>query len=211
MKLGIIGTGNISKALCTALTHKGYNVMVGGRNLDSARAIAGEMDHFATGGTIANAVHYGEIIFLAVPYKAVEEVLRNTDSFRGKIVVDCTNPVIFGEYPELAIGHSTSAAEQIAKMLPEAKVIKAYNTAMAKQIENGPYFGANDGTMFYCGDDEDAKASLHKIIAATGFEPRDCGPLHSARLLEPLAVLMMRMAFSQGMGDEVAIKLLTRE
>lgn len=211
MKLGIIGTGKISKALCTALTHKGYRVMVGGRNLNEAKSIAGSMDHFATGGSIANAVHYGEIVFLAVPYKAIEEVLRNTDSFRGKIVVDCSNPVVFGEYPELAIGHTTSAAEQIAKMLPEAKVIKAYNTSIAKQIENGPYFGANDGTMFYCGDDAEAKKSLHKIIAATGFEPVDCGPLHSARLLEPLAVLMMRLAFSEGKGEEIAIKLLTRE
>ena len=211
MKLGIIGTGSISKALCTALTHKGYSVMVGGRNLDSAREIAGAMDHFASAGSIANAVHYGEVIFLAVPYKAVEEVLRNTDSYRGKIVVDCTNPVVFTEYPELAIGHTTSAAEQISKMIPEAKVIKAFNTAMAKQIENGPYFGPNDGSMFYCGDDEDAKASVHKIITATGFQPIDCGPLHSARLLEPLAVLMMRMGFSQGMGDEIAIKLLSRE
>lgn len=211
MKLGIIGTGKVSKALCTALTRKGYRVMVGGRDLGAANEIAGSMDHFATGGTIANAIHYGEIIFLAVPYKAMEEVLRSTDSFSGKIVVDCTNPVIFAEYPELAIGHTTSAAEQIAKMIPEAKVLKAYNTAVSKQIENGPYFGANDGTMFYCGDDAEAKASLHRIIEATGFEPVDCGPLHSARLLEPLAVMMMRLAFSQNMGDEIAIKLLTRE
>lgn len=211
MKLGIIGTGKISKALCTALTHKGYRVMVGGRSLEAARGIAGAMDHFATGGTIANAVHYGEIIFLAIPYASIEEVLRNTDSFRGKIVVDCTNPVVFDEYPELAIGHSTSAAEQIAKMLPEAKVIKAYNTAFAKQIQNGPFFGANDGTMLYCGDDEAAKTSVHKLIEASGFEPVDCGPLHSARLLEPMAVLLMRLNKNQGMGDEIAWKLLTRQ
>ena len=208
MKLGIIGTGKLAKALCTAFTKKGYRVMVGGRDLAKANAIAGEMEHFAVGGTIANAIHYGEIVFIAVPYKSVEEVLRSTDTFRGKIVVDCTNPVIFNDIPELAIGHTTSAAEQIARMIPEAKVVKAYNTAPTELVEQGPYFGPHDASMFYCGDDEEAKASVRKIIADSGFDPVDCGPLSSARLLEPMAVLVIRQSMS--MGREIAFKLLRR-
>ncbi|MCB0853415.1 MAG: NAD(P)-binding domain-containing protein [Bacteroidetes bacterium] len=211
MKLGIIGTGNIGIALGKALTKKGFRVMFGSRSVAKANQAAGEMEHNADGGTIANAVHFGEIVFLAVPYKSIEEVLRNSDSFNGKIVVDCTNPVIFGEYPELAIGHTTSAAEQIAKMIPEAKVVKAFNTAFSNHIANGPYFGPNDGSMFFCGDDAQAKAAVAKVIEATGFEPVDCGPLSSARMLEPMAVLIIRLGNNMGMGNEIAFKLLTRE
>lgn len=211
MKLGIIGTGNIGKSLGKALTKKGYRVMFGSRSIASANEAAGEMEHNADGGSISSAIHFGEIVFLAVPYKAIEEVLRKGDSFKDKVVVDCSNPVVFGEYAELAIGHTTSAAEQIAKMIPDAKVVKAYNTAFSNHIENGPYFGPNDGSMFYCGDDDEAKSAVSNLITATGFEPVDCGPLSSARLLEPMAVLMMRLGINLGMGNEIALKLLSRD
>ncbi|MDX2246905.1 MAG: NADPH-dependent F420 reductase [Bacteroidia bacterium] len=211
MKVGIIGTGKIGLSLGKALTRKGYKVMFASQSLASANEAAGQMEHNATGGSVANAIHYGEIVFLAVPYKSVEEVLRNTDSYRGKIVVDCTNPVIMGNPAELAIGFTTSAAEQIARMIPEAKVIKAYNTAFAHHIADGPYFGPNDASMFFCGDDAAAKASVARLIEATGFEPVDCGPLSSARLLEPMAVLIIRLGYNLGMGSEIAFKLLKRD
>lgn len=210
MKLGIIGTGRIGRALCKSLTHKGYHVMVGSRTPQKAMDLAGEMDHFAQGGTIANAIHYGEVIFLAVPYKAVDDIVRNIDSFRGKIVVDCTNPLIFGQQVELALGHTTSAAEQIAGMIPEATVVKAFNTAFAEHIANGPYFGPVDGSMFYCGDDPAAKAAVCNIIADTGFDPVDCGPLDSARFLEPMAALIVRLGMNSEEGREICFKLLSR-
>lgn len=209
MKVGILGTGKIAAGLGKALTKKGYRIMFGSRELAKAQALAGEMEHFGEGGSIANAIHYGEIIILAIPYKAIEETLRNTDSFRGKVVVDCTNPLIFGDNAELAIGHTTSAAEQIARMIPEAKIVKAFNTAYAHHIANGPYFGPNDASMFYCGDDEGAKASVAKLIEAAGFEPVDCGPLDSARLLEPMAALLVRLGKTH--GTEIAFKLLSRD
>ncbi|RMG62550.1 MAG: hypothetical protein D6722_18375 [Bacteroidetes bacterium] len=211
MKLGIIGTGNVGAALCKSLTRKGYRVMIGSRSLEKATALAGQMEHYAQGGTIANAIHFGEIIILAIPYKAVEETLRNTDSLRGKIIIDCTNPFIFGEKVELALGHTTSAAEQIQRMVPEARVVKAFNTATARQMEHGPFFGPSDGSMFYCGDDADAKSAVAKLIEATGFIPIDCGALENARLLEPMALMLVRLAFTQGMGDDIAFKLLTRD
>lgn len=210
MKIGILGTGNLATALGKALTHKGYRVMFGGRDLAKANAAAGQMEHYAQGGTLANAIHYGEILFLAVPYKALESVLRTTDTYRGKIVVDCTNPLIPGEFMDIALGHTTSAAEQIAQMIPEAKVIKAYNTAYVELIADGPYFGAHDASMFYCGDDAEAKEAVAKVIAATGFEPVDCGPLSSARMLEPMAALLIRLGINMGMGREIAFKLLSR-
>ncbi len=211
MKIGIIGTGNVAKGLGKSLTHHGYHVMFGSRDPQKANALAGEMEHFAQGGTVANTIHYGEIVIIAVPYKAVEATLRNIDTFRDKVIVDCTNPIIFGEMAELAIGHTTSAAEQIAKMVPGAQVVKAFNTSFANHMENGPYFGPHDASMFYCGDDEEAKEAVCKLIEAVGFEPVDCGPLDSARMLEPMAALIIRLGYNLGMGNEIAFKLLKRD
>ncbi|MEL6698149.1 MAG: NADPH-dependent F420 reductase [Bacteroidota bacterium] len=211
MKIGIVGTGNIARSLTKVLTHKGYRVFVGGRDTQKARALAGEMDHFAEGGSITNALHYGEIVVLAVPYSAVPQVMGSVDAYRGKVIVDCTNALIWNDgMVNLAIGHTTSAAEQIAKMYPDARVVKAFNTSFFELIENGPYFGPHDASMFYCGDDEEAKDSVKRLIEAAGFEPVDCGPLDSARLLEPMAALMIRLGLGMEHGREIAFKLLKR-
>ncbi len=213
MKIGIIGTGNVAKALTTALTRAGYRVMVGSRSLEKSQALAGEMERFAQGGTIASTIHYGEMVLLAVPYKAVSDVLRHIDTYRGKIVVDCTNPLAPQDdgHLGLAMGHSTSAAEQIAAMIPEARVVKAFNTAFAELMEQGPYFGPVDGSMFYCGDDQEAKDHVAKLIAATGFEPVDCGSLVSARLIEPMAALLIHLSQQPGRSRQMAFKLLQRD
>jgi 8-hydroxy-5-deazaflavin:NADPH oxidoreductase len=212
MKIGIIGTGNVGAALTKALTKKGFRVMIGSREIAKANALANEMEHFAVGGSIANAIHFGEIVILAVPYKAVESCLRHSDNYRGKIIVDATNPLIFDENGvELAMGFDTSAAEQIAHMLPEVRVVKAFNTATAKMMGEGPYFGPVDGSMCYCGDDEEAKGHVARLIEATGFVPVDCGPLSSARYLEPMAALLVKLALEKKMGPEIAWRLLRRD
>ncbi len=211
MKIGIIGTGKIAKALGMALGRSRYHVMFGSHTPAKATSLGTEIGHYGSGGSIASAVHFGEIIALAVPYKSIEGILRASDNFSGKIVIDCTNPLIFAQsMADLAIGHTTSAAEQIAQMIPGAKIVKAFNTAFDQHIENGPYFDSNDASMFYCGDDEAAKASVAKLIAEVGFEPIDAGPLSSARLLEPMAALIVRLSNGMGMGREIAFKLLKR-
>ena len=209
MKIGILGTGDLAKSLGKALTHHGYHVMFGSRTPAKAQELAGEMEHFATGGTLANAIHFGEMVVLAVPYKAVEETLRASDNYRGKVLIDATNPVIPGGMFDLAMGHTTSAAEQIAAMVPDASIVKAFNTAFTESIDS-PHFGPNDATMFFCGNDDKAKAAVSKMISDIGMDPVDCGPLDSARLLEPLATLIIRLGINLGMGREVAFKLLNR-
>ncbi|MEM6629824.1 MAG: NADPH-dependent F420 reductase [Bacteroidota bacterium] len=210
MKIGILGTGNLAEAMATALTKKNYHVMVGARDVEKARRFTGELGHYAKAGTIANAIHYGEVIILAVPYKSVDEVLGHIDTYKDKIVVDATNPLIFKGMAELALGHETSAAEQIAQMVPEAKVIKAFNTAFTETYEFTS-FGPNEASMFYCGDDSEAKDVVKKIILDLDLDPVDCGPLDSARLLEPLATLIIRIGVNMGQGREIAWKLLKRE
>lgn len=211
MKIGIIGTGKVATALGKALVRHRYHVKFGSRTPAKGAKLGKEIGHYGSGGTIANTVHFGEIVILAVPYKSIEGILRSTDNFKGKIVVDCTNPVIFAKtMAELAFGHNTSAAEQIAQMIPQAKVVKAFNTAFSNLMEQGPYFDTQDASMFYCGDDEGAKKSVAKIIEDVGFEPVDAGPLSSSRMLEPMAALIIRLGNSMNMGQEIAFKLLKR-
>ena len=209
MKVGILGTGNLGKALAEALTKKTYHVMIGSRDPEKADELAMEMGHYAKGGTLAHAIHFGEVVILAMPYKSIEETLRNIDSFRGKVVVDATNPLVPGKMMELSLGHTTSAAEQIAKMIPEAKVVKAMNTAFSETYES-PSFGPHEPSMFYCGDDDEAKAAVASIIKDLDFEPIDCGPLDSARFLEPMAALIVRLGVNMGMGREIAFNILQR-
>ncbi|MEM6765297.1 MAG: NADPH-dependent F420 reductase [Bacteroidota bacterium] len=209
MKIGIIGTGNVAKYLGKALTHKGYNIMIGSSDTSRAKELAGEMEHYASGGTVAHTIHYGEILVLAIPYKEAEAVLRQSDNYKGKILVDCTNPLTSESSTSLALGHTTSAAEEIAKLLPDVRVVKAFNAGFAEHI-GSPYFGPNDASMFYCGDDAAAKEAVSRLIEACGFEAVDAGDLKTARLLEPLAALMIKLAFDEGMGREIGIKLLQR-
>ena len=166
------------------------------------------------GGTIANAIHYGEILFLAVPYRSVEEVLEQAlIRLEGRIVVDCTNPVIFGgEHPELAMGFSTSAAEQIAQMIPEAKMVKAYNTSFVELVQDGPLFRSYMMHLCFIVEMMQMQKKLFaKIIADTGFDPVDCGPLNSARLLRAYGcAISCALGYSMEMGREIAFKLLKR-
>ena len=138
------------------------------------------------------------------------EALKAAGPLKEKILIDCTNP-LKPDFSELAIGHDTSAAEEIAKMAPGAKVVKAFNSVFA-DIYNSEsrLFGSRMPTMFYCGDDDGAKSTVAKLIRETGFEPIDAGPLRSARYLEPLAMLMIQLGYGQGMGTNIALNLIRR-
>jgi hypothetical protein len=150
------------------------------------------------------------VILLSVRWDTVADALQAAGSLVGKVVIDCTNPVRH-DLSGLVIGHTTSAAEEIAKMLPGAHVVKAFNTVFAEVYHSeSRLFGSRMPTMFYCGDCEDAKKSASRLIRETGFEPTDAGPLSSARYLEPLAMLMIQLGYGQGMGKNIAMDLIRR-
>lgn len=210
MKIGILGTTEKAKALGNALTRNGYHVMFGSESVAESNELAGKMERYSQGGTIASTIHYGEIILYTDSFKKVETVFRNIDTFRGKIVVDCGNPFRDEREYELVFGHTSSGAEQIARIIPEASVVKAFNTTFEEHIEQGPYFGSHDATMFYCGDDQEAKKMVSKLIKDIGFDPMDAGPLTSARMLEPMGKLLVHLSQYKEIGREIGYKLLHR-
>jgi NADPH-dependent F420 reductase len=207
MRIGILGTGNIGGGLGRLWAGLGHEVMFGSRAPEKAVRLAESVGHGARGGTFSDAALFGEVVVLAVPWPAAQDVIQAAGDLSGKVLIDCTNPVAEGM--RLALGHTTSAAEEVARWAPGARVVKAFNTLGSKNLTN-PRFNSDRASMFVCGDDQEAKEVVMRLGRVLDFDMVDCGPLESARLLEPLAMLWITLAYPIGMGPDIAFKLLRR-
>jgi hypothetical protein len=198
MKIGIIGAGNVGKTLGTALEKKGKIVCYGVRDPNPE---SNELQ-------VHDAVKISELIILSVPWTAVPSVLEDSGIFGGKIVVDCTNP-INPEFTGLSLCNTDSGGETVARMLPEAKVVKAFNTC-GFNIMGNPEFPTGKATMFVAGDDKESKETTLELARLIGFDAVDVGPLVQSRYLEATAWLWISMATKYGLGREIAFSLLRR-
>jgi NADPH-dependent F420 reductase len=208
--IAVLGTGNVGGALGCRWAEAGYDVFFGARDPDSheARAVWERAGSRARVGTCADAVAAADAVLLAIPWDQTRAVLQEAGSLRGKILMDCINPLT-SDLTGLTLGHTTSAAEQIAAWFPEAHIVKAFNTLSAATMEN-PQYGDLHAHVFICGDDEQAKATVKQLAAALGLDPIECGPLKLARQLEPLAALYVYLAIFQGWGGDCAFRMLRR-
>ena len=209
MKIGIIGSGNMGSGLGRIWAKKGHEVTFSySRNQEKLAGLSASVRN-ARAGSPAEAAQ-AEVILLAVRWPDLPDALKQAGSLAGKIVIDCTNP-LKPDMSGLEIGYTTSAAEEIAKMAPEAKVVKAFNTAFAQVYEEpSRLFGSRRASMLYCGDNAEAKAVVSKLIMDVGFDPIDCGPLTAARLLEPVAMLVITLGYGMKMGTNMALDLIRR-
>lgn len=210
VNIGIIGSGKIGSGLGRLWAAKGHSVLF------SFSRDQKKLDHLAKSnpnakaGTPAEAVSSSDIILLSVGYGMIREALAQAGPIRDKIIIDCTNPVK-PDLSGLSVGLTTSAAEEIADLVPGARVVKAFNTVFAEVFHSETrLYGSRMPSMFYCGDDSGAKATVSRLIRETGFNPIDAGPLKSARYLEPLAMLMIQLGHVQGMGTNIALSLIHR-
>jgi len=210
MDIGVIGSGQMGGGLGKIWAQKGHKIIFSfSRDEAKLNELARSVPN-ARPGTPREAVEQSEIVLISVRWAQVEEAIKAAGSFKGKIVVDCTNP-LKPDISDLALGYSSSAAEEIAKLTPGATVVKAFNTAFA-EIYHAPsrLFGSRLPTMLYCGDDERAKATVSSLVIDAGFGPLDAGPLKCARYLEPIAMLMIQLAYGRGMGINMALDLIRR-
>jgi len=208
MNIGILGTGNIGSGLGKRWAESGHAVFFGSRTPEKAEALAKTIGHGALAGTYEQAAIFADVILLAFPWSACDDILSTCGALDGKILIDCINP-LGKDYRSLTMGYETSTAEEIAKRVPGAKVVKAFNSISDKVIRLGADFNGQIATAFYCGDDADAKKAVHELIASIGFEPVDSGELKNARYLEPMAALFINVAMN-GQGSNIAFKLLKR-
>ena len=208
MRIAIIGVGNVGGNLGRLWAASGHEISFGVRDpqADKVQVLLKESGPTASARSVADAVSSAEVVVLAVPWYVAEEVVRGTD-LRGKILVDATNPIAPGL--ELATDHTTCGAELVARWAPDARVVKAFNTIGADNLAD-PTFGDQHATMFVCGDEPEAKRIVESLSEELGFEAVDAGPLTNARLLEPMAMLWIRLALAEGFGRDIAFKLLRR-
>jgi len=214
MEIGVIGAGNVGGTLGRRWAQAGHAVVFGVRdpNNEKIRTLLASASANARAGRVAEATAASAVVVLTVPWEAAHDAIRSAGDLTGKVLVDATNPVAMG--PEglqrgLLVGHTTSAAEQIAAWARGARVVKAFNTTGFGNMDD-PRYGSQAATMFLCGDDMEAKAIVTRLGEDLGFEMLDAGPLTIARLLEPLAMLWIHLAVFQGLGPDFAFTLQRR-
>ncbi len=210
MKIGIIGSGNVGSALGKIWGRGGHDILFSSRHPEELKSLTESIGKNVCYGTPTDAAKFGEVVVLAVPWTQAKDALKSAGSFNGKILIDCTNP-LKPDLSGLAVEPNTSAAEEVAKVAKDARVIKAFNTTFAAIMQSDSrIFGSVKPVGLYCGDDDSAKAVVSGLIRETGLEPVDAGPLMSARYLESMAILIIQLAFVRGMGNNMAYALLRR-
>ena len=214
MKVGVLGSGDVGRALGAGFLKHGYEVMLGSRS-PKKREVQDWVSRNpgAKSGTFEEAARFGEIIVLSVAGRVVDNVieLAGAENLSGKVLMDTTNPL--AEQPPLngvlieSIGSNDSLGERIQAKIPNAHVVKAFNT-VGNALMVHPKFSEGTPTMFYCGNNGEAKETVAEIIRQFGWLPYDCGSITSSRALEPLCLLWCLPGFLRNEWRH-AFKLLT--
>lgn len=214
MKIGVLGTGDVGKALGKAFLALGHEVMMGSRSAshEGAVAWAKEAGAGASIGTFADAAAFGELMVLATLGAANEAVLQSAgpDNFRGKVVIDATNPLDFsgGMPPKLSLAGNDSGGEQVQRLLPGAHVVKAFNT-VGNAFMFRPEFPGGPPDMFIAGDDDGAKAKVSAVLDDFGWGAIDVGGIESSRYLEGMCLVWVISALRTGNWNQ-AFKMLRK-
>jgi predicted dinucleotide-binding enzyme len=204
MRIGIIGAGSLGSALGERLGGAGHEIMFGGG--DSALAVA---DRLGVGvGSNSEAAGFSDVVVLAVPFAAIDAALAEAAP-QSRVLWSCVN-ALQPDLSGLLVGFDTSAAEEVARRAPGARVVAAI-PPFADAIASGSlaYDQGLEPSVFLCGDDPGAKQIVEELIRDIGAQPIDAGPLSAARLVEPAMMLLISLAYA-GAPRDIALRLLER-
>jgi predicted dinucleotide-binding enzyme len=205
VKLGIIGAGSLGTALGERFIERGHPIMFGGAS--SAQDAAVRLR--ARVGSNAETAAFGDVIILAVPFAAIDAALAEAGPLGGRVLWSCVN-ALKPDYTGLAIGFNNSAAEEVARRAPGARVVAALPPfAHAIAARRLCYERDLEPTVFICGDDAAANKIVEGLVRDLGAHPADAGPLKAARLVEPAMMLAVSIAYA-GVPREVGLRLLER-
>lgn len=213
MKIGIIGSGIVGQVLAKAFHSEGHQVMLGTRNTSKEEVIKFKSDNSDIGvGTFEEVTSFGELVVLATGGSVTQEAIKlaGEKNFSGKVVIDATNPI--GANPPVNgvlsffTDFNESLMEKIQKQLPDAKLVKAFNS-VGNAFMYKPKFPDGTPTMFICGNDEEAKKTVTGILTSFGWETEDMGKVEAARAIEPLCILWCIPGFIRNQWTH-AFKLL---
>jgi 8-hydroxy-5-deazaflavin:NADPH oxidoreductase len=196
MKIAILGFGNVGKQFANLFNKVGHEIVIGLRSVPNY-----ELPYLSR--TFKEAAEVADVVAIAIPFSACADVLSELAQVtKGKIVIDSTNPLNADWTPKL-LGQENSASEEISRLLPEAYVVKAFNTIFA-DVMNKPVRDEQAITAFIAGDNDEAKQKVIALASDIGYAPIDTGLLYTARYLESMAHLNIQIAIGQGGGTNAA-------
>jgi len=208
MRIGILGSGLMGGKLGTIFARAGHEVVFSyARREQKLEDLARKAGGKARAGSPRDAASDADAVLLAVHWLRFDDVLKQAGDLSGKVVVSCSLPMN-EKNTELVVGRTSSGAEKLAKKLPKARIVSAFNT-VPSEVLFGVYAarrGSWRPSLAYCGDDARAKATVARLIRDAGFEPLDVGPLRIARYAEPFALLVGEIAYEGRRGPKVAYR-----
>lgn len=189
MNISFIGAGNVASNLGNLFTSAGHSVRFGTHHPQNEQL------------SVTEAISFGEVVCFAIPFSAMKEVLKeNRENLKGKIVVDITNAINISDWSPVFLGEN-SGGEQTASLLPESKVVKAFNTIFADAMKLDKQFDGQKLTAFIASDDPEAASTVKKLADDAGFNGFVVGGIKNARHLEAMAHLNIAVALSGGGTD----------
>lgn len=212
MNIAFIGIGQVGGALAANLSRAGHNITIAARDVNSDSVRKARQAHPALRALpTEEAVRHAEVVFLATPYAANAGALAGLESaLRDKVLVDCTNPV--GPGLTHGLDSKTSGAEEVQRLAPGAKVVKAFTIYGFENFQDSAYpgYGELKPAMLIAGDDAAAKVTVGKLCADLGWRPVDVGPLSSSLHLEHMTLLWIKLGRVQGKGSNFVWAMLER-
>lgn len=213
MRIGIIGSGQVGQVLAKAFYSEGHSVMLGTRNTSKEEVVKfKEANPAISIGTFAETAKSAELLVLATGGAVTEDAIKlaGIENFSGKIIIDATNPIAQAAPDNGVLKFFTtledSLMERIQKLLPDAKLVKAFS-CVGNQFMYKPKFPGGAPTMFICGNDDAAKKKVTDILSSFGWETEDMGKVEAARAIEPLCILWCIPGFTKNQWNH-AFKLL---
>jgi predicted dinucleotide-binding enzyme len=208
MRVGILGSGLMGGKLGTLFARAGHDVVFSyARSEQKLKKLARDAQGNARAGTPGEAAQQADAVLLAVHWSRIEDVLNQAGDLSGKVIVTCALP-LNDDNTELVVVHTSSGAEELAKIIPKARIVAAFTT-VPSEVLFGVYEAkrkANRPSLVYCGDDRSAKAVAAELIRDVGFDPVDAGSLRIARYAEPFALLVAELAYGGKGGPELAYR-----
>jgi predicted dinucleotide-binding enzyme len=212
MRVGVLGTGDVGKALGKAFVALGHEVTMGAREATNEKALAWAKETGSKAATFKDAVASADLVVLATLGAANPSVIESAgaDAFAGKIVIDATNPLDFsgGMPPKLTLAGNDSGGEQVQRLLPKAQVVKAFNT-VGNAFMFKPEFPGGPPDMFIAGNGDGAKKKIGELLVDFGWNVVDCGGIESSRYLEGMCLVWVIAGFKSGNWNQ-AFKLLKK-
>jgi 8-hydroxy-5-deazaflavin:NADPH oxidoreductase len=208
MKIGILGSGNMGRSLGILWAEQKHEVFFGARTAERGKAIADSAGNHSQGGTNDEAAVFGDVLLYTIRGVNPAEVLTSIDVLNGKILIDCNNydiPENFA-YPPIEL----SLAEKLASEVPQARIVKAFNTMAQEVFELSPQpLKEYHVSVFVAGDDAEARKTVMNLAKDLGFAPVDCGELRFARLIEGLGDFIRYLMIAQELGSYTTISIKT--